>query len=126
MPVTPTDDFATVASDQMYLENLIDPISRFLNEHLKLGLHPKKICIRRLHQGVDFLGYLIFDKYRLVRRKTRRRIFAKFKEKIAAYRCGDLSENALTASLQSYLGVFSHADTIQLKEELKNLLWFLD
>jgi hypothetical protein len=121
-----TDDFAIVSSDRVYLENLVEPISRFLHDCLALTLHPKKTSIRKLHQGVDFLGYIMFDKYRLVRKKTRRRIFKKFKTKIVAYHAGELSEDALVASLQSYLGVMSHADAFQLAEEIKNLLWLID
>jgi RNA-directed DNA polymerase len=120
-----TDDFAIASSNRAYLENLIGPISVFLREHLALELHPKKIFIRKLHQGVDFLGYVIFPEYRLVRSKTRRRMLAKFKTKVAVYRAGELSQNGLMASLQSYLGVLSHANAIQLAEEIKNLFWFL-
>jgi len=121
-----TDDFAIASPDRAYLENLIEPISKFLRDHLALALHPKKISIRKLHQGIDFLGYVIFPKYRLLRTKTRRRIFAKFKAKVSAYRAGTISEESLAASLQSYLGVMSHANAIRLAEEMKNLVWFVD
>lgn len=121
-----TDDFAIASPDRAYLENLIEPISKFLRDHLALVLHPKKISIRKLHQGIDFLGYVIFPKYRLLRIKTRRRIFAKFKAKVSAYRAGIISEESLKASLQSYLGVMSHANAIRLTEEMKNLFWFVD
>ena len=120
-----TDDFAIASPDKTYLENLIEPISCFLYDHLALALHPKKIFIRKLHHGVDFLGYVIFPKHRLIRTKTRRRIFAKFKAKLAACHAGNLSEDALMASLQSYLGVFSHADARRLSEGLQNMVWFL-
>ena len=121
-----TDDFAIVSSDPVYLENLIMPISRFLHDHLSLTLHPKKVFLRTFHHGVDFLGYVIFPHHRLVRAKTRRRMFAQFKIKIAAFRAGAVSKDSLAASLRSYLGVFSHADAIQRAEEIKNLVWFLD
>ncbi len=119
-----TDDFAIVASDRAYLENLIEPISRFLNDRLALELHPKKISIGKLHNGIDFLGYVMFPRHRLVRAKTRRRMFAKFAAKIAAVRSGSISEDSLIASLRSYLGVLSHADAHRLSEDLKNGLWF--
>ena len=120
-----TDDFAIIASDRVYLENLIEPISRFLNDRLVLELHPKKISIGKLHNGIDFLGYVVFPKHRLVRAKTRHRMFTKFAMKIEGYRAGTVTEGSLIASLQSYLGVLSHADAFQLGEEIKNLVWFL-
>jgi hypothetical protein len=53
-------------------------------------------------------------------------MFRKFKAKIAAFRAGALSEDALGAALSSYLGVLSHANAIQAAEEMENLIWFLD
>ena len=117
-----TDDFAIVSSDKTYLKNLIEPISCFLYDCLALTLHPEKVFIQKLHQGIDFLGYVFFGHHRIIRAKTRRRIFRKFKAKIAAFRAGAVSEEVLISSLQSYLGVFSHANTGRLSEELRNLI----
>ena len=121
-----TDDFAIAAADKIYLENLLEPISVFLRDRLALTLHPKKVEIRKLHHGVDFLGYILFENHRLVRAKTRRRMFKKFKGKIAEFRAGTISENALSASLSSYLGVLSHANAHRLTEKMENLVWFSD
>jgi hypothetical protein len=54
-----------------------------------------------LHQGIAFLGYELFENHRLVYPKTRRRMFRKFKAKIAAFRVGAISEDALGAALSS-------------------------
>jgi retron-type reverse transcriptase len=120
-----TDDFVVASSDRAYLESLIGPISRFLNDRLALELHPKKVSIGKLHNGIDFLGYVIFPEHRLVRTKTRRRMFTKFAAKITASRGGTASGGSLAASLQSYLGVLSHANALQLADEIQNLTWFL-
>ena len=120
-----TDDFAIAAQDKPYLESLLEPISKFLCSRLALELHPKKISIRKLEYGIDFLGYVSFPRHRLVRGKTVKRMLKKFKMRIAAYRAGIISENALMASLGSYLGVLSHADVMKIQEEFKNLIWFL-
>ncbi|MBU0707782.1 hypothetical protein KKG41_05425, partial [Patescibacteria group bacterium] len=55
-----TDDFIIVADNKPYLENLIPRISTFLRTRLKLTLHPKKVTIHAFHQGIDFLGYVVF------------------------------------------------------------------
>ena len=81
----------------------------FLGNRLALALHPKKTSIGKLSCGIDFLGYVVFSRHRLIRTKTRRRIFKKFKEKIMACRAGLISRDTLASSLQSYLGVLSHA-----------------
>src|ERR1700735_4073581 len=93
-----TDDFAIVSADRIYLENLLEPFSNFLHDRLALDLHPKKVSVRKLHQGIDFLGYNIFPHHRLVRTKTRQRIIKKFQKRIDAYRAGTISENALHSS----------------------------
>lgn len=119
-----TDDFVIVSTNKQTLEKLIDPLRTFLQVQLKLNLHPKKISIRACHQGVDFLGYVALPYHRLMRLKTRKRIFRKLKGRISQYRNGLISEQTLSQSLQSYLGVLSHANTHQLSQDLQNQYWF--
>ncbi|MDO8574391.1 MAG: RNA-directed DNA polymerase, partial [bacterium] len=119
-----TDDFVIVSSNEEYLHDILPRVNTFLQEKLKLKLHPNKVSIRKLHQGVDFLGYVVFPKHRLVRSKTRRRIFKKMRGKIGEYRLGKIAGKSLEQSLQSYLGVLSHANTHKLRERLKNEIWF--
>lgn len=119
-----TDDFVIVAEDKLYLENLIAPIRSFLLDKLALELHPKKVTIRKFHQGIDFLGYIVLPHHRLLRIKTKQRIFRKLKKRVEEYKIGAISKQTLEQSLQSYLGVLSHADTYKLSNELKNQFWF--
>jgi len=119
-----TDDFVIVSKSQKYLDDLLIPISGFLKNNLDLDLHPKKVVIKKYHQGIDFFGYIALPHYRLVRTKTKRRIFKKLKTRIGQYGMGKINEKSLKQSLQSYLGVLSHADTHKLKQELLNQFWF--
>ena len=118
-----TDDFVIVASDKDYLLDILKSINSFLKEKLALKMHPKKIQIRKYRQGVDFLGYVALPHYRAVRNKTKKRIFRKLKMRIVQHKAGEIDEKSLNQSLQSYLGVLSHADTHKLKEELLNQFW---
>jgi len=119
-----TDDFAIVSESDAYLKNLLPETRRFLAEKLALEFHPKKICIPSFYQGIDFLGYIIFPKFRLLRTKTRQRIFKKMRERIRQYNAGSITKETLEQSLQSYLGALSHANAYRLGEELKNTVWF--
>lgn len=119
-----TDDFIIVAEDKIYLENIISPIRSFLTKRLALELHPKKIAIRKFHRGVDFLGYILLPHYRLLRVKTKRRIFRKLKKRVDEYKKGVISKQTLEQSFQSYLGVLSHANSYKLEQKLKNQFWF--
>jgi len=91
--------------------------------NLKLELHPSKISIRKFHQGIDFLGYVVLPKYRRLRTKTKRRMGKKLRQKVNKYKAGLIDENALKQSLNSYLGVLSHADTYELQQKLQNQFW---
>jgi len=42
-----------------------------------MELHPKKITIEKYNHGVDFLGYVCFPHHRILRTKTKKRLFAK-------------------------------------------------
>ncbi len=69
-------------------------------------------------------GYIILPHYRLLRTKTKQRIFKKFKNRVGEYKSGKISRDKLEQSLQSYLGTLSHADAYDLSEDLKNQVWF--
>lgn len=114
-----TDDFIIVSESREYLEKLLPLIREFLWSKLLLELHPKKVEIRKFSQGIDFLGYVILPHYRLLRTKTKQRVFRKVKERSVQYRQGIISITTLHQSLQSYLGTLSHASAYQLSEKLK-------
>ena len=118
-----TDDFVIISTDKAYLEELLLKMQTFLRVRLNLTLHPQKVEFRTFHQGVDFLGYVVRPHHITVRTKTKNRIFRKLAERVAEYKDGILSEEKLFASLNSYLGVLSHADSYELRMELLCNFW---
>lgn len=104
------DDFAIPAKDSVLLDNLVLKINNFLQTELKLSLHKDKIIIRKLSQGIDFLGYIILPHYILPRTKTKRRIFKKLTQKV--------NSSKFEQSLQSYLGYLGHAESFKLKQQI--------
>ena len=119
-----TDDFAIVAESREYLEKLLPFIYKFLVDKLVLKLHSKKIIIRSLHQGIDFLGYVLLPHHKVLRSKTKQRIFRKLQRRIFEYKSDIVGKLTLEQSLQSYLGVLSHANTYKVSQKLKNDFWF--
>lgn len=117
------DDFVLVAPQRGQLEALIQPIETFLQERLRLTLHPKKIILRELRQGIDYLGYILFLKHRLLRTRTRRRMQRRLRKKYADYLSQRIDRAEMDQSLQSYLGMLSHANAYRLAEGLKNAYW---
>lgn len=119
-----TDDFVIVSQDLKHLQDILCSVKVFLRENLALELHPKKVTIQKYNQGVDFLGYISFPHHRLVRVKTKRRIFKKLKRRVIEHKAGKLGSKSLWQSLQSYLGVLSHANAHKFSEKLQNQFWF--
>jgi retron-type reverse transcriptase len=111
-----TDDFLIISEDKTYLEKILPPIVSFLQDELRLKIHDEKTKIQKTSQGVDFLGYVVFNKYKLVRTKTKRRIMKKFSVKIEQYQNGIISKKSLIQSLQSYIGFLDHSESFQIKE----------
>lgn len=119
-----TDDFVIISEDREYLQSLIPRIGKFLHSRLGLSLHPDKVFIRKYRQGADFLGYIVLQRHILVRKKTEKRIFRKSHERVNGFRAGSVTKISLLSSLNSYLGVLSHADAQEVTQELKNNFWF--
>jgi len=102
------DDFVILSYDRAYLSNLIQPIKEFLPEGLKLELHPKKFSISTIASGVDFLGWVSFADHRILRTKTKQRMFKRINDK----------------NRQSYLGMLGYGNARKLEQRIsENLGW---
>lgn len=110
------DDFIILDSNKNVYHRYISILVKFLKDSLDMELHPKKIIVRKLDWGIDFLGYIVFPHYILPRTKTKRRMFKRLKEKIYS---ADFDR-----SLQSYLGYLKHANSYKIKQSLINRVWF--
>ena len=114
------DDMIFLAPTRGELEELLNKVRAFLADKLRLELHPQKIVISPLHQGIDFLGYVTLPHHRVLRTKTGRRMRRKLSERLKGYFDGATPDDSMNQTLQSYLGMLSHADTHKLQEEIKN------
>lgn len=119
-----SDDFVILSESKEFLVNLIPIIEKYLKDNLKLTLHPNKISIRPYHQGIDYLGYVLFPYHRLPRTRTRKRIFTKLESHIALWKSEKIPITTIDNSLQSYFGFLKHANSYKLTQKLKNQIWF--
>lgn len=115
------DDFVLLDQNKDYLQKLIDSIGTFLQKELKLRLHPQKVFIRKLKQGIDFLGYVCFPYCRTIRTKTKKRMFKKFNQRKDELLAGQRTDESFNQTLQSYLGLLKHANGRRLTKRLENL-----
>lgn len=68
------DDFAILHEERNLLATFVPQVGEFLSKSLKLTIHPQKIVLAPYHRGVDFLGFVCFPHYRILRTKTKKRM----------------------------------------------------
>ena len=107
------DDFLILDSSADELVGYFVEIWRFLEEELKLNLHPNKIGLRKLGQGIDYVGYVARRRYTIPRRKTAERMLRNIS------RVGDPGK--VLAVLNSYLGYLGHVKAKRIEDELRHL-----
>lgn len=115
-----SDDFVLVSPLRSDLLVWRESIEKFLSTSLRLSLHPHKVSLRPLHQGIDFLGYILMPHYRVLRTTTRRRMFRRLERACIEVHRGNEFSKVLKQSLASYLGMLSHANTFDLRRVIQN------
>jgi len=76
------DDFLILSPDKNYLKKIRKYMATFLENRLKLTLHPHKANIYRADRGVDFVGYFIKKDSTVLRKKTLRRYKKRHKKRL--------------------------------------------
>lgn len=107
------DDFVFLDADKSYLQIIIPHVQDFLQTNLKISLHSDKLFLKTVASGLDFLGWVNFSNYRLLRTKTKQRMFKKIRQ------------SASDHSMQSYLGMLVHGNTAKIRRqaEVEHWLW---
>lgn len=100
------DDFVFLSPYRNELLAILPIISDLLRDHLKLAIHPDKIILKTFASGVDFLGWVHFPYYRVLRKTTERRMFKR------------VAEHPSKATINSYLGLLGHGNGHCLQEEV--------
>lgn len=109
------DDFIIVHHDRNFLETISKRIGTFLHEELLLDLHPNKVEIRKVSQGMDFLGYVVFPHRIALRTATKKRLLRRLKDARKKFRSGRMTGEVFEGTVNSYLGVLSHSRNRKMK-----------
>lgn len=116
------DDFIILDTEKERLEKLVPVLNNFLETRLKLKLHPNKIFIRKIHQGVDFLGAIVFPTHIILRTKTKNRMFRKIKARKKELKAGLIDKKSFSQSLQSYFGMLTHCRGRGIRKKIFRIL----
>lgn len=98
-----TDDAVILADTREELIELLPWLRAWLFMHRRLEFHPHKVEIRKLTQGIDFLGYVTLPWHRVLRTKTKKRMLRRVHE----------------TNIASYMGVLTHCCGTRLAEEIR-------
>ena len=108
------DDFVILHQNKNLLEAYLIKIKKYLTT-LKLELHPDKSKIIPLQKGLSFLGYRIFGKYKLLRKRNIKYFHKKLNEKFDLYNQNILTKQDFKNSLQGWIGYSMWANTYRLR-----------
>lgn len=109
------DDFIILDPSPVCLASLIPKIEAFLGQVLHLQLHPEKIDLSKWHQGIDFLGYVSFPHYSVLRTSTKWRMLRRIQEK-TPLSAGRVAREKKLQMLASYRGLLSHCRSRHLRK----------
>ncbi len=96
------DDFVIMSCDKNHLMNILSKITIFLKDILHLDLHPDKISIKTSTSGIDFLGWVNFPNFKILRKKTEKRVLKRVDE----------------TNLPSYTGLLKHGNAYKVQCEI--------
>ena len=112
------DDFVILHPSKEQLAKWKLEIDKFLNENLKLELHPDKSKIIPLSKGVDFVGFRNFYHFKLLRKRNIR----KMTSKIDKFRAEEISYREMTESYQGWQAYAKWANSFKLRKRLAGKL----
>lgn len=116
------DDMLFVHNDKSFLENIIPQLSNFLLSNLKLKIHPNKIVLNSIEEGIPFLGQIIKPHCSYIGNRTKNNFYQAIQEinKIMAV-VPEFSWQQLCdirAIINSYLGYMQHANSYNLRKAM--------
>jgi retron-type reverse transcriptase len=117
------DDFVLIVQNKQVAIELYGLLERFLAEKLKLELNTKSRYYPA-HLGIDFAGWRIFAKYRLLRKRSK----AKINQIIKDYESGRDDFAKFFQRANAWLGHAKHGDAWRFSRKHlgKHIEWFPD
>ena len=115
------DDFILVHQDKAYLKSLIPIIKSYLQDRLRLTLHPKKIYLQHYSKGVQFLGAVIKPNRIYIANRAKGNFYAAIEKQnalVKEHKPSKEEEAKFLSSMNSYLGLMKHYKTYLLRRSM--------
>ena len=115
------DDFIILVKDKEEAGKIYNLVEVFLNNKLLLKLNPKsKYFPNKL--GCPFLGFIVYDKYILLNKKFKNKLYKKVKIWNKLYDNGLLDSKKFILSYNSYKGHMKHSNSYKFIKIVNNKL----
>jgi hypothetical protein len=111
------DDFVILHKSKKRLQYFRKRIEEFLIS-LDLELHPDKSEIHALRNGITFLGYRIFYKYRLLRKRNTKHFIKRFNEYLIEYKQSEITREQLDNRLNGWFGYALWANSFRFRQKI--------
>lgn len=109
------DDVVILSNNLEMLHRIHELIEQFLWERLKLRLN-SKTAIRKVRNGIEFVGYRINTECIRLRKSTSRHIKRSFKHLEEEYAAGRKELDAIYPTIQSYYGLMEHCNSYYMRK----------
>lgn len=113
------DDFLLFGGEKEMLHRWHGQIVQRLAE-LRLTIHPSA-QVRPVDEGISFLGFRVFPERRRLKARKVIHFRRSLKKRINDYAAGEITLDALTASIQGWINHASYANTSALREVVLRL-----
>ena len=108
------DDFVILHFSKEQLEEWKDKINYFLNNNLRLQLHPEKSKIIPLSRGIEFVGFRNFYYFKLLRRRN----IKNMESKIQQYKDDKIPKAKIFEIYRGWKAYAKWANTYNLREKI--------
>ena len=115
------DDFVLLSNDKAQIKEWKSNIATYLAE-LRLIPHPNKTQIHQTRDGIPFLGFVVFPRYKYVRKEKIKRYKRYLNRSLKLKEAGMLSPQTLEDQLNAWLG---HIKFGQSKRLEYTVFWYL-
>lgn len=111
------DDAVLLSNNKQELHQWRKAIEEKLIDY-RLRMHPRKVNLFSVYEGVDILGYRVFPSHKLLRNDNGYRFARRLRNFSKAYRYGSMGWEDFNGSVQSWIGHSKQADTYGLRKQI--------
>jgi len=113
------DDFVILHETREQLTKWKEEINNFLNNKLRLTLHPDKSFIKYLSAGIDFVGFRNFYHHKFLRKRN----ILSIKTKIKKYKEGKISYDKMLEIFQGWNAYAKWANSLMVRRRVVGMIY---